>query len=207
VRFENRNIFFWVLRKKRSSLLPTYHTDVVVVVVVVVVINVVVNFGSRRIGSWVQQVNFALANLFAAASFTFFTFSALCRYGQFDTIFYILSVMFLMSLQQGCQMAYFHTKPPNFGVLSKALEWNILTHFMTIWYNLWIFALFYRNLGTFCSHLLYFNNFGVFYQGKSATLVFTIFALHREIFRKIFTHFPTGKLRRTLLKRFSPFFS
>jgi hypothetical protein len=41
---------------------------------------------------------------------------------------------FLNCLAQGCQVVYFQAKNSNFGILSKALKWNILVHFVTIRY-------------------------------------------------------------------------
>jgi hypothetical protein len=39
-----------------------------------------------------------------------------------------------VSLNQGCQMAYFQTKNPNCGIFWEAFEWKILLYFMDIWY-------------------------------------------------------------------------
>jgi hypothetical protein len=57
-------------------------------------------------------------------------------------------------------MVYFQTKPSNFGILWKALEFNFFIYFMTVWYSMWLFAL-------SSSHLLYFPHFGMLYQAKS----------------------------------------
>jgi hypothetical protein len=52
-------------------------------------------------------------------------------------------------------MVYFQAKNPNLGKIWGALEWKMLSYFMTIWnilgtaiwYNLWPF-------GIVCSHLV-----------------------------------------------------
>jgi hypothetical protein len=57
---------------------------------------------------------------------------------------------------QGCQMAYFQTKDPNFGNFLRVLQWKMLVffyghlvYFTDIWSILQTFSLFY-------SHLVYF---------------------------------------------------
>jgi hypothetical protein len=40
----------------------------------------------------------------------------------------------------------FSNQPPSFGTFWKAFEWKILISFMTIWYTVWPFDLFYGNL-------------------------------------------------------------
>jgi hypothetical protein len=44
---------------------------------------------------------------------------------------------------------YFQTKNPNLGKIWRALEWKMLSYFITIWYKLWPF-------GVVCSHFVYF---------------------------------------------------
>jgi hypothetical protein len=55
-------------------------------------------------------------------------------------------------LIQGCQMAYFPTKNPNFGKFWRALEWKMLVYFMANWYNLWPFSI-------VCCHFVIFSHF------------------------------------------------
>jgi hypothetical protein len=43
---------------------------------------------------------------------------------------------------QGCQMVYFQTKNPNVDTFPRALEWEMLLHFMIIWNILWPFCKF-----------------------------------------------------------------
>jgi hypothetical protein len=52
-----------------------------------------------------------------------------------------------MLVIQGCQMAYFQTKPSNLGI--RILEGLGINFFITIWYSMWPFAL-------LSCHLLYF---------------------------------------------------
>jgi hypothetical protein len=71
---------------------------------------------------------------------------------------------------QGCQMAYFRTKNPNFGSFLRDLQWKMLVIFLAIWSILWPF-------GIFCGHLLnvvvmwyIFPRFGMLYKEKSGNL-------------------------------------
>jgi hypothetical protein len=52
----------------------------------------------------------------------------------------------ILGLDQGCQMVHFQTPNPNFGIFWKAFEWILLQYFMTFWYFLWPFVIFYAHL-------------------------------------------------------------
>jgi hypothetical protein len=60
-----------------------------------------------------------------------------------------------MTLQQGCQMAYFQTKNPNLGEFWRVLQWNELVYFTAIWSILQHFCIFY-------GHLVNLWSFGIF---------------------------------------------
>jgi hypothetical protein len=58
-------------------------------------------------------------------------------------------------------MFYFQTKNTNLGKIWRALEWKMLSHFMTIRNIFWSF---WNNLlpfGIICGHLVYFSRFGM----------------------------------------------
>jgi hypothetical protein len=73
-----------------------------------------------------------------------------------------------VSLNQGCQMAYFQTKYPNCGIFWEAFEWKILLYFMDIWYfESCLLNCTYCRLVYFVFIWYIFNNFGMLYQEKS----------------------------------------
>jgi hypothetical protein len=77
------------------------------------------------------------------------------------------SVFFTQKTCQGCQMVYFHTQNPDLGRFWRALEWNMLLYFITIWNILRPFVIIYGRLVyiVFC-HLVYFSSFGIFEPRK-----------------------------------------
>jgi hypothetical protein len=63
-----------------------------------------------------------------------------------------------LCVERGCQMVHFQTKKSNFGILLKALKWNISVYFMTIWYfeTIWCMNLHNVLLVYFMVILIYF---------------------------------------------------
>jgi hypothetical protein len=59
---------------------------------------------------------------------------------------------------QGCQVAYLHTKNPNFGPFWSAFKWKILVYFMVTadWYILMLFV-------KVCGYWHIFTRFAMFY--------------------------------------------
>jgi hypothetical protein len=63
---------------------------------------------------------------------------------------YILDTAYNFA-KQGCQMAYFLTKYPDFGKLFRVLQWKMLVYYMFIWSifrllcvcMLWLFGIFF----------------------------------------------------------------
>jgi hypothetical protein len=51
---------------------------------------------------------------------------------------------------QGCQMVYFQTKIPDLGKILRALEWKMLSYFMTIWNILLPFGIINGRLAIWC---------------------------------------------------------
>jgi hypothetical protein len=65
-------------------------------------------------------------------------------------------------------MVYFQTKKTNLGEFWRALEWNILVYFITIWYILWQFGI--HTLWSFVNVVIIwyiFQHFGILCEGKS----------------------------------------
>jgi hypothetical protein len=58
--------------------------------------------------------------------------------------------------KQGCQMVYFRTKNPNFGIFWRVLQWKLLVYFMAIWSIFRPFWYILWRLGIFCNHLVIF---------------------------------------------------
>jgi hypothetical protein len=46
-------------------------------------------------------------------------------------------------------MVYFQTKSPNLGKFWRALEWEMLVYFMTIWNILWTFGMLHDHMVRF----------------------------------------------------------
>jgi hypothetical protein len=61
-----------------------------------------------------------------------------------------------LTLDQGCQMVYLHTKNSNLRKFWKALKWKTLDHL--VYFT--VFGIFYR-------HLVYFPHFGMLYHENS----------------------------------------
>jgi hypothetical protein len=64
--------------------------------------------------------------------------------------------------EQGCQMVYLRTKNTNLGTFWRALEWETLLHFMTIWNILWPLGTIYGSLLSFLVIWYNFSHFGMF---------------------------------------------
>jgi hypothetical protein len=60
---------------------------------------------------------------------------------------------------QGCQMAYFHTKNANVGVLRNAIGCRYLVYFMAVWYFLPSWYILLKYLWYFCVHFGMFSPF------------------------------------------------
>jgi hypothetical protein len=69
----------------------------------------------------------------------------------------------LGSRAQGCQMADFQTKNPNFVKFWRVKQRKMSVHFMSIWSILLPFGIFCG----FYRHFVYFPPFGMLYQEKS----------------------------------------
>jgi hypothetical protein len=61
----------------------------------------------------------------------------------------------------------FLNQTPSFGTFWEDIEWKILISFITIWYSVWQFDLFYGKFGIFYGHLLHYSHFGIMYRKKS----------------------------------------
>jgi hypothetical protein len=53
---------------------------------------------------------------------------------------------YTLTSNQGCQMVNFQTKNPNLGKFSRVLQCKMLVYFMSIWYLLQPFGVFYGHL-------------------------------------------------------------
>jgi hypothetical protein len=56
------------------------------------------------------------------------------------------NVICSLHLNQGCQMVFFQTKNPHLGKFWRVWQLKLLVYFMSIWYTLRPFAIFYGNL-------------------------------------------------------------
>jgi hypothetical protein len=70
-------------------------------------------------------------------------------------------VAYVRTFDEGCQMVYFHTKSFNLGIFRRALEWNILVYFISIWNILRPFWYILWPFGIYFGHLVYFYRFGL----------------------------------------------
>jgi hypothetical protein len=66
-------------------------------------------------------------------------------------LFHLAKSDHFSSRDQGCQIIYFKTQSPNFGIFWRPLERKM----SAIWYNAWPF-------GVVCAPLVYFSRFGMF---------------------------------------------
>jgi hypothetical protein len=65
------------------------------------------------------------------------------------------------SSDQGCLMVFFQTKNPN---PNPDLPWKLLVYFLSTWYTLLPFAIFYGNLVYFMAiWYILLRQFGIFY--------------------------------------------
>jgi hypothetical protein len=64
---------------------------------------------------------------------------------------------------QGCQMLYFQARIPNLGAFCRMFQWKMLVYFMSIWYILQPFGIFYSRLVYFTAVWYIFWLFGIFF--------------------------------------------